>query len=194
MRDVAEARSIALTGDAARVAAEIDFAEGVIVRDRDPRRSVELLTKTAAYARASFPSYLPATLLERGRAHRDAGELDEAWADFAAGIDALERSRDPNASSELAFAGLFDDEQSLFGAAVDVALADKAGKPVTLPTKFDDFSAAAHRDRALAGETGAEARRLEKAMAAAGFKPLATEWWHFDAPDSANYPLSDEPL
>ena len=32
------------------------------------------------------------------------------------------------------------------GAAVDVALVDKAGKPVALPTKFDEFSEAAHRD------------------------------------------------
>ncbi len=80
------------------------------------------------------------------------------------------------------------------GAAVDLALADKAGKLVALPTKFDDFSEAAHRDHALAGDAGAEARRLEKAMVGAGFRPLATEWWHFDAPDSAKYPLSDEPL
>ena len=31
-------------------------------------------------------------------------------------------------------------------------------------------------------------------MTAAGFRPLATEWWHFDAPDHARYALSDEPL
>lgn len=80
------------------------------------------------------------------------------------------------------------------GAAVDLALADAAGKLVALPTKFDDFSGAAHRDHALAGDAGAEARRLEHAMVGAGFRPLATEWWHFDAPDSAKYPLSDEPL
>jgi D-alanyl-D-alanine dipeptidase len=83
------------------------------------------------------------------------------------------------------------------GAAVDVALADTAGKLVALPTKFDEFSAAAHRDHALAadrGEAGVEARRLEKAMVDAGWKPMPTEWWHFDAPDSAKYPLSDEPL
>jgi zinc D-Ala-D-Ala dipeptidase len=80
------------------------------------------------------------------------------------------------------------------GAAVDVALADQDGAPVTLPTKFDDFSEAAHRDHALAGAAGAEARRLEQAMTDAGWKPLATEWWHFDAPDSAKYALSDEPL
>jgi D-alanyl-D-alanine dipeptidase len=80
------------------------------------------------------------------------------------------------------------------GAAVDVALADKSGALVALPTKFDDFSDAAHRDHALAGDRGAEARKLEKAMVDAGWKPLATEWWHFDSPDAADYSLSDETL
>jgi D-alanyl-D-alanine dipeptidase len=41
---------------------------------------------------------------------------------------------------------------------------------------------------------GLEARRLEQAMANAGRKPLTSQWWHFDAPGAATYPLSDEPL
>jgi D-alanyl-D-alanine dipeptidase len=80
------------------------------------------------------------------------------------------------------------------GAAIDLAVVDRDGKPVALPTKFDDFSRAAHRDRALVGDRGAEARKLAKAMRAAGFSGMPTEWWHFDAPDSAGYALSDEPL
>ncbi|MDX2090410.1 MAG: M15 family metallopeptidase [Kofleriaceae bacterium] len=80
------------------------------------------------------------------------------------------------------------------GGAVDVALVDREGNPVELPTQFDDFSAAAHRDRALAGPRGREAKRLQVAMVKAGFVPLATEWWHFDAPDAAKYPASDAPL
>lgn len=80
------------------------------------------------------------------------------------------------------------------GAAVDVGLVDKGGKPVVLPTAFDDFTEAAHRDRALKGDQGAEARRLEAAMVKAGFTGMATEWWHFDAPEAAKSPLSDEPL
>jgi len=80
------------------------------------------------------------------------------------------------------------------GAAVDVGLVAKDGSAVALPTKFDDFSEAAHRDHALAGERGAEARRLEAAMKQAGFVGLATEWWHFDAPDASRFPLSDDPL
>lgn len=80
------------------------------------------------------------------------------------------------------------------GAAIDVALVDEEGKPVVLPTKFDDFSEAAHRKQALAGEHGVEARTLEAAMKAAGFVGMPTEWWHFDAPDAAKFALSDEAL
>ena len=80
------------------------------------------------------------------------------------------------------------------GAAVDVGLVDATGNAVTLPTKFDEFTEAAHRVNALKGDAGTEARRLEAAMKQAGFVGMPTEWWHFDAPDAAKYPLSDEPL
>jgi D-alanyl-D-alanine dipeptidase len=80
------------------------------------------------------------------------------------------------------------------GAAVDVALVDKAGEAVVLPTKFDEFTKAAHRKNALAGKAGVEAKRLSAAMISAGFAPMPTEWWHFDAPESARYAISDEPL
>jgi len=80
------------------------------------------------------------------------------------------------------------------GAAVDLAIVDMDGAAVTLPTKFDEFSKAAHRVRALAGPQGIEAKRLELAMKKAGFIGIPLEWWHFDAPDSSKYPLSNEPL
>lgn len=80
------------------------------------------------------------------------------------------------------------------GAAVDLGLVAGDGSPVTLPTKFDDFTSAAHRDHALKGDRGAEARRLERAMSDAGFDGLPTEWWHFDARDASTYRSSDEPL
>jgi D-alanyl-D-alanine dipeptidase len=80
------------------------------------------------------------------------------------------------------------------GAAVDLGLVDKDGKPVTLPTKFDEFSESAHRVNALKGDAGAEARRLEAAMKRAGFVGMPTEWWHFDAPDASKYGLSNDPL
>jgi D-alanyl-D-alanine dipeptidase len=80
------------------------------------------------------------------------------------------------------------------GAAVDIGIVDKDGKPVTLPTEYDAAGRDSHRDRALAGDKGAEARRLEAAMVKAGFVGLATEWWHFDFKDAAKYSLADEPL
>lgn len=42
--------------------------------------------------------------------------------------------------------------------------------------------------------TRARRRALEQAMTDAGFVALPTEWWHFDAPEFASYPVSDEPL
>lgn len=80
------------------------------------------------------------------------------------------------------------------GAAIDLAVVDAEGAAVVLPTEFDDFSKAAHRVLALRGERGREARRLASAMRRAGFIGIALEWWHYDAPDSARYQLSDEPL
>jgi D-alanyl-D-alanine dipeptidase len=80
------------------------------------------------------------------------------------------------------------------GAAVDLGLADKAGHLVALPTEFDDFSEAAHRDHALVGPHGAEARRLEAAMQAAGFVGMPTEWWHFDDAGATTYPVANDPL
>jgi D-alanyl-D-alanine dipeptidase len=78
------------------------------------------------------------------------------------------------------------------GAAIDVALVDRDGNAVVLPTSFDDFSRAAHRKHALRGARGVEARRLSAAMVKVGFVPMPTEWWHYDAPDASKLPISDE--
>jgi len=78
------------------------------------------------------------------------------------------------------------------GAAVDVSLADAGGAPLAMPTDHDDPGPAARRARARA--TSPDARLLDDAMRAAGFRPLASEWWHFAAPDAARYPLSDRPV
>ena len=80
------------------------------------------------------------------------------------------------------------------GAAVDIGLVAMDGSPVTLPTQFDDFTAAAHRKRALVGTKGREAKQLATAMTSVGFIGLPTEWWHFDAPNASKSALSDLPL
>jgi beta-N-acetylhexosaminidase/D-alanyl-D-alanine dipeptidase len=81
------------------------------------------------------------------------------------------------------------------GAAVDLTLVDRAGAPVEVPTAHDDFSPRAHRDnKDWTATARANAALLDEAMRAEGFEPLATEWWHYDAPGWKAYPLSDEPI
>jgi D-alanyl-D-alanine dipeptidase len=81
------------------------------------------------------------------------------------------------------------------GAAVDLTLVTASGAALPMPTDFDDFSERAHRGFAGLDEAPRRNReRLERAMTAHGFVPLATEWWHFDAPDWADYRLLDVDL
>ncbi|HKE18890.1 MAG TPA: M15 family metallopeptidase [Kofleriaceae bacterium] len=81
------------------------------------------------------------------------------------------------------------------GAAVDVTLVRARGGPVEMPTEYDDFTPRAHRgDRRASQAARRHAALLEQAMAAEGFEPLPTEWWHFDAPGWERYPLGDQPL
>jgi len=79
--------------------------------------------------------------------------------------------------------------------AVDLTLVDKAGNPLPMPTKHDDFSVRARRDYMNLPEPVLKNRQiLEDAMTAEGFVPLPTEWWHYDDPGWANAPLLDEPF
>ncbi|WP_292003356.1 M15 family metallopeptidase [Chlorobium sp.] len=81
------------------------------------------------------------------------------------------------------------------GAAVDVSLADSAGRPLEMPTAYDDFSEKA--SRSWTGSSPAARRNselLESAMKEEGFEPFPTEWWHFDASGWELYPVSDFPL
>ena len=81
------------------------------------------------------------------------------------------------------------------GGAVDVGLADAAGKPLPLPTDFDEFSPrAAHGAKGVPPEAARNAADLKAAMEAAGFKPLAAEWWHYEDPAAKDWPLLDVPF
>lgn len=78
------------------------------------------------------------------------------------------------------------------GAAVDLTLVDRQGTPLPMPTEYDAFSVKAHRSYSdLPAELKKNRARLEDAMKAAGFLPMPTEWWHFDDPESARYPLAE---
>ncbi|MBW7848420.1 MAG: M15 family metallopeptidase [Bacteroidales bacterium] len=68
------------------------------------------------------------------------------------------------------------------GAAVDVSLIDKKSRlEVQMPTKFDDFSAAAAPDyNNLPDEARHNRKLLIDVMKKHGFSVYPTEWWHFD--------------
>ena len=81
------------------------------------------------------------------------------------------------------------------GAAVDVGLLTLDGRPVPLPTEHDDFTPRSHRDATdLPAEAIAGRERLERAMIEAGWIPLPSEWWHFDAQGWEAHPVRDDPL
>ena len=75
------------------------------------------------------------------------------------------------------------------GAAVDATMVNLAGKEVSMPTEFDNFTPAAMlyyqgSDPMIRSNL----KLLQKAMARAGFYGLRTEWWHFCAGDWMTYP------
>lgn len=77
------------------------------------------------------------------------------------------------------------------GAAVDVNLYDLAtGKPVSMPSAYDDFSECAHVD--YPGGTSLQRWHrslLRMAMEEEGFCIYPQEWWHFDYRDWQKYPV-----
>lgn len=77
------------------------------------------------------------------------------------------------------------------GRAVDLTLYDlKTGKPIEMPTGFDDFSVYADRDYSdVSEEAAANARLLEEAMQRSGFKGYSAEWWHYN--DTDDYPVEE---
>ncbi|HEY9602913.1 MAG TPA: M15 family metallopeptidase [Allocoleopsis sp.] len=78
------------------------------------------------------------------------------------------------------------------GAAVDLTLVDSKGKELEMPSGFDDFTERASRSYSGASTQAKKNRQLlEDAMKKYGFIPLATEWWHFDAPDWDKFAVLD---
>ena len=74
------------------------------------------------------------------------------------------------------------------GAAVDVTLVDSKGRDLLMPSDFDNFTVRAKVN--YSGGTAAQRRNrdaLHAAMAAEGFVPYISEWWHFHDPDWRDY-------
>ena len=75
-----------------------------------------------------------------------------------------------------------------YGMAVDITICDKHGKRLDMGTPVDHMSSASHIDHEAElvrnGRMSSTARKnrllLRQVMRYAGFKPLRTEWWHFN--------------
>jgi zinc D-Ala-D-Ala dipeptidase len=78
-----------------------------------------------------------------------------------------------------------------YGVAVDITIADENGVPLDMGTPPDYFGELAEprleqaflRQGRLTAEQVANRQLLRRVMTNAGFRPLAIEWWHFDAFD-----------
>jgi len=78
------------------------------------------------------------------------------------------------------------------GTAVDVTLVDKRGNELPMPSPFDDFTTAAHRDSSvMTPEQRANMMRLQDVMTRHGFEPFPFEWWHYDLHGWQKYPVLD---
>jgi D-alanyl-D-alanine dipeptidase len=75
------------------------------------------------------------------------------------------------------------------GCAVDVTLYDlKTGKPVRMPSLYDEMSPRAYSDYAGGTENERALRALlRRTLEAEGFTVLPEEWWHFDYRDWPSY-------
>ena len=76
------------------------------------------------------------------------------------------------------------------GVAVDLTLADGLGAALEMGTGFDDFTARSHHGRT---DIPADAQRnrllLLGIMISAGWTWYENEWWHYQLPDAAGYPM-----
>ena len=76
-----------------------------------------------------------------------------------------------------------------YGAAVDLTIADASGSPLDMGTGFDYFGVLAYPTKEeemlaqgkLTSEQIANRQLLRTVMTRAGFTPIKTEWWHFNA-------------
>ncbi len=81
------------------------------------------------------------------------------------------------------------------GAAVDVSLVDSSGKELKMPTGFDDFTVRAHQAyQKLPSAVKRNRWILRTIMEKYGFKPITSEWWHYDLKNWQRFDIIDVPL
>ncbi|MFT4202769.1 MAG: M15 family metallopeptidase [Chitinophagaceae bacterium] len=79
------------------------------------------------------------------------------------------------------------------GAAIDLTLYDlKTGKPLEMPTGFDNFTEKAHLSyQPASAAVLANRNLLQNTMHSVGLRPLPSEWWHFSLPNSKDFEVLD---
>ncbi|HVI47182.1 MAG TPA: M15 family metallopeptidase [Chitinophaga sp.] len=79
------------------------------------------------------------------------------------------------------------------GVTVDLTLINlRTGKPVRMPSGYDDFTEKAHYTYLACDAEALNNRTMLRAiMEEYGFKAFETEWWHFFLKDYEKYPLMD---
>jgi D-alanyl-D-alanine dipeptidase len=78
------------------------------------------------------------------------------------------------------------------GASVDITLVDEDGNELEMGTAFDDFTEKAAYNYPGHTETVLKNMKyLRDVMEKAGFKGIASEWWHFDDVDWKDYEILD---
>lgn len=80
------------------------------------------------------------------------------------------------------------------GAAVDLTILDLAtGRPLKMPSMYDDFSEKAHHDYQESTPEALQNRaKLKALMEKHGFQALSNEWWHYDFGGWEKYPISNQ--
>ncbi len=77
------------------------------------------------------------------------------------------------------------------GLAVDLTIVDADGDVLDMGTEYDFFGERAYQTYTdLPSEVLDNRKLLNETMAAVGFKPIRTEWWHFSL-RGASYDISD---
>lgn len=76
------------------------------------------------------------------------------------------------------------------GVALDLTLITRKGQPLDMGTDFDDMRPqSAHGARDITAEQASHRALLRQIMTSAGFDAYDDEWWHYQLPDAARYPL-----
>lgn len=78
------------------------------------------------------------------------------------------------------------------GGAVDITLTDYSGNELDMGTAFDYFGPeASHNNKNLSAEALANRKILKDIMVRNGFKPLVSEWWHYDLNGASAFGVSN---